>query len=260
MCFIFMFYLKEIGFRLQYLAFSSFLCLCLCYWNKDLLLFVLTFNILASNLKLHESGIDYFIYTHPSELLTIYFIVIVYFTLILMLPQLLWICLDFFKPSLTTSELVYIKKKINLSSTILYLSNTICFILLFPNFWRLFESFNEVSNSAGTLNFFLELKIRDYICFLKDFLYNTNICVLLIVCLHFVINSYSLKNLIRWRRSFVFINFVFATLLSPPDIFNQILNVSVLTFFFELTLFQRTLESKSCKYVKLSIRHHVKSF
>ena len=177
-----------------------------------------------------------------------------------MLPQLLWICLDFLKSSLTISELIYVRKKINVSSIIFYISNTFCFILLFPNFWSLFESFNKISNSTGALNFFLELKIRDYVCFLKDFLYNANICVIIIICLHFVITFYSLKNLLYWRKSFMFINFVFAILLSPPDIFSQTLNISVLTFFFELTLFQRTLEFKSCKYVKLLIQHRTKNF
>ena len=255
-----MFYLKEITFRFQYLSLSFLLCLSLCYYNRESLLFVLTFNVLASNIKLHQSGIDYFIYTHPSELLIMYLIVIVYFTSIIMLPQLLWICLDFLRSGLTKSEFIYVQNKINIGSTLLYISNAFCFLLLFPNFWSLFESFNKMSNSTGILNFFLELKIRDYVSFLKDFLYNTNICLAIIICLHFIINSYNLKNLLCWRRLFIFINFVFATLLSPPDIFSQVLNISVLTFFFELTLFNRVVESKSCKYIKLSIWHHVKSF
>lgn len=255
-----MFYLKEITFRFQYFSLSFFLCIGLCCYNRDLLLFVLTFNILASNLKLHESGIDYFIYTHPSELLTIYFVVIFYFTFIIILPQLLWTGLDFLKSSLTLSEYAYVEKRIRVGCAILYLSNTFCFILIFPNFWILFESFNKISNSTKTLNFFLELKIRDYICFLKDFLYNTNICVTLIVCLHFVVSSYNLKDLLIWRKFFLFINFVFATLLSPPDFLSQILNVSILNLFLEFTFFQRTVEFKSCKYIKLSERHHIKRF
>jgi sec-independent protein translocase protein TatC len=252
-----MFYIKEIIFRFQYLGFSFCIITILCWFNKDLLLFILTFNVLTSNIKSNLAGIDYFIYTHPSELLMTYISVILYFTFIFTLPQLFWHCLDFSKSSLKFSEYLNACQIIKGSSTIIYLLNIFCFLFLFPTCWTLFESFNQIKNLSTSLTFFLELKIQDYMSFLKDFLHNTNICLILLLGLHFILNFYGLKNLLYWRRSFLLINLVFATLLSPPDVFSQTLNTVILVFFFELTTFKRTLEFKSCKYVRFSVRHHV---
>lgn len=253
-----MFYVKELLFRLQYFGLSFCLIILLCWCNRDLLLFILTFNVLTSNIKFNLAGIDYFIYTHPSELLMTYILVISYFSFILMLPQFFWHCLDFLKSSLKLSEYLNIRQKIKENSIVVYLSNIFCFLFAFPTCWTLFESFNKITGLSTSLTFFLELKIQDYISFLKDFLYNTNICLIILLGLHFVLNFYGLKNLLYWRKLFLLINLVFATLLSPPDIFSQILNTIILIVFFELTTFKRTLESKSCKYINFSVKRYVK--
>lgn len=253
-----MFYIKEIIFRLNYLIFSFFITTILCWCNRDLLLFILTFNILRSNAGSNITGIDYFIYTHPSELFTTYFSVILYFTFIFLLPQLLWHCLDFLKSSLNNSEHSNVLFWVSRSLFSLYISNVLCFVFTFPSCWILFESFNQNSQPNITLAFFLELKIQDYVLFLRDFLYNTNICLILFIILHLILNFYGLKKILYWKNSFLLINLLFATLLSPPDIYSQLFNTVLLNTLIETITLKHVFESKCSKYLTIALRHRVK--
>ena len=59
-------------FRMQYFCISLSVTLILCYVYRNFLLYLLTFNILSDSSDSRIVGVDYFIYTHPSELLTVY--------------------------------------------------------------------------------------------------------------------------------------------------------------------------------------------
>lgn len=248
-----MFYLKEVTFRIQYLSLSFFLTASLCYYNKDLLLFLLTFNALASSSKtrLCGFGVDYFIYTHPSELLTTYLLIVIYFTFIILFYQLLWHGLDFLKSSLSKSHFNQLSITIKKASIGLFSLNTLFLLLLFPNCWTFFESFNNSSSADTTLKFFLELKVKDYVSFLRAFLYTSNIGLSLTLVLHLFLNYQSLKSLLKWKKLIIFLNIFFATLFGPSDSFSQLFDVALLSFFFEVTLFLSILDFKSKKYLTL---------
>jgi len=108
------------------------------------------------------------------------------------------------------------------------------------------------------LKFFFELRIQEYFNFVVDFLYLTNIFIFLFIFLYFLIYYFGLSNIIYWKRLFIFINIMCATLLSPPDVYSQIIILVILSFIFEsliiINLYFLTLK---INYEKL-IRHHVK--
>jgi len=48
---------------------------------------------------------------------------------------------------------------------------------------------------------------------------------------------FGFEKLLYWKKLFLFCNIVFATLLSPPDVYSQLLILSILTFFLEAIIF-----------------------
>ena len=247
-----MFYIKELIFRVQYFLVSLSLTLILCYTYRSLLLYLLTFSVLSSNNDSNISGVDYFIYTHPSELLTIYFLVIFYFSGLFLLPLLLWNFLDFLKSSLLRVEYYFLLQLFSILVLMIGLSNLFCFLNLFPTFWIFFESFNNFSDKINNeLNFFLELRIQDYFLFLSSFLYLTNTCLFFLLFICFLFSFYGIKTLLHWKKLFIFFNIVFATLLSPPDVYSQLLIFGTLTVIYEIIIFLYIFYYKICKYIKL---------
>ena len=246
-----MFYIKEIGIRLKYFGLAFLLSTSICFYNKSILLFLLTFKVIGSNSKLHKSSIDYFIYTHPSELLKTYLIIILYFSFFALLPYVLLSCLDFLMPSILKSQYQYIKSKIKSSIFIVYFCNCFCFFLLFPSCWAFFEFFNYASTDLTTINFHFELKIQDYLSFLKDFLYSANICLILLLFLNVVIDFLDLKKLLWWKRPLLVSSLTLVTFISPPDFFMQIFDVLLIVTFFELIMIRHITKHKAKLNVKL---------
>ena len=247
-----MFYLKEISFRAQFFFLSGFILTGLCYNHKGLLLFLLTFNSLSSNSKKYSFnlGADYFIYTHPSELFTTYFLVVFHFTFILTFHLVLWHLIDFSRSSLKRFEFDTLNTMIKITTGALYFLNFLFLILIFPNCWSFFESFNENSNRS-TLKFFLELKIKDYIHFLETLLYTINICFILIVVLHSLLNFQHLKILLQWKKLFFFFNLTLIAICGSSDLISQSLGVLMLWSFLQFTVMSRVITQKTKKYINI---------
>lgn len=241
-----MFYLLEILFRSQYILVSLLTTTFLCYLNKELLLFLLTFNTLSSN---HDSdlpncGIDYFIYTHPLELLFTYFIVILYFSMIFSLNALFWSISDFFRSSMNNSDFFTFRR--GLATLVFSISflNVIFVLFIFPSFWFCFQSFNDSLSSDITLNFFLELKIKDYFFFLKDIVFIINLSFFLIISLQLLTKYLNLSSLLTWKKGLMLTNFILSTFLLSSDMLTQVIEIALLMAFFEFTIFTRVLTLK----------------
>ena len=247
-----MFYLREVSFRAQYLFLSGFLLTSLCYSHKKLLLFFLTFNSLSSSSResAYNSGTDYLIYTHPSELFTTYFLVVFYFSFITMFPQVLWHFVDFSKPSLKRSKFDELNVGIKVAVGLICLLNFSFLILILPNCWRFLESFNESVNES-TLQFFLELKIKDYMRFLESLLYVINACFMLILALHFVLKFQPLKTLLHQKGLVFFLNLALIVVCCPADLMGQLLCMFALWGFVEFTVASQIAMSKFKKYVRV---------
>ena len=226
-----MFYFRELYFRLQYILFSLTLTLFICYLYKDYLLLLyiypLLFKTLDSSNNLFE--IDSFIYTHPTEIFSMYIYMIFFNSFFFLVPLIIWNIFDFLKQSFYYYEYHYLKKKIFFLYFLYFLYNYISLFYLFPKVWFLFEHLNK----PIFLNMFFELKVNDYIYFLFDYIYLFNISFFLLFIFFLLLKSIGIKSLIYWKKLLIVFNLVFATLLSPPDINSQIILLLVLTFFFE---------------------------
>jgi Sec-independent protein secretion pathway component TatC len=70
-----------------------------------------------------------------------------------------------------------------------------------------------------------------------DFFYLVNANIILFLFLGLILLHLKLQHILRWRKLFIFINVVCATLLSPPDVYSQILILFILSLIIESIIF-----------------------
>ena len=128
-----MFYLTELFFRFKYSFLSLFLSIFIAYFYKNILFILLTFPLLDYFYNLNN-----FIYTHPTELLTIHFLLILLISLIFQIPYILWHFLDFIKTSLLKNEYFKMLKVLIICTFFLIIFN---FLFFFFNFSKILAIF-----------------------------------------------------------------------------------------------------------------------
>jgi sec-independent protein translocase protein TatC len=227
-----MFYLTELFFRFKYSFLSLSLSIFIAYFYKNILFILLTFPLLDYFYNLNN-----FIYTHPTELLTIHFLLILLISLTFQIPYILWHFLDFTKTSLLKNEYFKMLKVLIICTFFLIIFNFLFFFIIFPKFWLFFYSFSFSFHESQTLNFFLELRVQEYFNFVISFIYSVNLFILIFFAIFFLILMFGFEKLLYWKKLFLFCNIVFATLLSPPDVYSQLLILFILTFFLEAIIF-----------------------
>ncbi len=238
-----MFYLSELLLRLKYVIISLILTFISCISYKNLLLPIISLSVISTSDRFGN-----FIYTNPTELLKVQLYLIVIFSLFILLPYLIWNILEFFKSSLFKYEY----KKVKILSIFLiiffYFSNILVNSLLFPKIWLFFENFNFSNNNAGLLSFSPELKIEEYLNFLIDFTFVVNSFLILFLILLFILLKFGVSNLLKWKKLFILLNIVFATLLSPPDVYSQLTILIFLSIVLETNILIFLLFTKITKY------------
>ena len=239
-----MFYLTELFFRFQYFIVSFLLTVLIAYLFKDILFILLTFPLINNSNTLNS-----FIYTHPAELLTIHLLLMVLIAFIFQIPYFFWHFVDFIKTSLIQKEYKNLTKVLLLCVFSLILFNFFFFFIIFPKFWFFFYNFNFSFNNPQTLNFFLELRVQEYFDFVLTFIYSVNIFILIFFLLFIFFLFLGFEKLLYWKKLFLFINIVFATLLSPPDVYSQLSILFVLTLFLEIIVFCNLYFYKSQKMI-----------
>ena len=227
-----MFYFNELFFRLQYILGSFLLTFLVVYFYKNILFVLLTFPLLDSSNTLTS-----FIYTNPTELLTTHFLLILLISVSFQVFYFFWHFVDFTKTSLCKSEYKNLLVTILLFLLTLSLLNFIFFFTIFPKFWYFFYNFNFSISEPQTLKFFLELRVYDYFNFVLSFIYTVNFFISIFILSFIFIFIFGFEKLLYWKKLFLFVNIVFATLLSPPDVYSQLAILFVLTLFLEVIIF-----------------------
>lgn len=252
-----MFYFNELFLRLKFSIFSFLLLLLICYFYKDILLIIFSIPIL--NLSLNPiAEFNNLIYTHPLELFKIHFFFAVVISFYLFIPYIFWHFVDFLKSSLIKYNYKLLLQQFNTIIISFFFINLFFFYNFLPNIWFFLKDFNNLNNSNKVLNFFFELRVEEYFNFVIDFLYLTNIFIFLFLFFFFVIIFFGVANIIYWKKLFIFINIVCATLLSPPDVYSQILILFFLSCIFESLILINLYSYKlNLTYEKL-IWHHIK--
>jgi sec-independent protein translocase protein TatC len=168
---------------------------------------------------------------------------------IFQIPYFFWHFVDFIKTSLIQKEYKNLTKVLLLCVFSLILFNFFFFFIIFPKFWFFFYNFNFSFNNPQTLNFFLELRVQEYFDFVLTFIYSVNLFILIFFLLFIFFLFLGFEKLLYWKKLFLFINIVFATLLSPPDVYSQLSILFVLTLFLEIIVFCNLYFYKSQKMI-----------
>ena len=237
-----MFYINEFFFRLKFFILSVSMFFFICYiYNKNLL-FIFLYPILKCILL--NNFICYFIYTDPTEIFIITFFIIFILFLYLYIPYFLWQLLDFFKSSFYCFEYNKINKIYIYFIFFILLINYFLVFFFLPKIWLFFDTYNNFIILNQILEIYTELKIKEYYYFIFNILYSINFSLFFIYFFLFFLTNIKVIYLLSKRKLFFFLNLVFATLLSPPEVSGQIIILIFLTFICELLLFFNILDIK----------------
>ena len=231
-----MFYFKELFLRFKYVCLSFFLTFFCLFIYKDFLLVLMSFPLLQNYTENDPEVFGKFIFTHPAELLKVQLFVSLIFSFLYLVPYISWTFLEFFKSSFYSNEYKRVKSLLLGILTFFLISNITINLILFPNIWNFFANFNMTENNNQTLNLFFELRIAEYIKFLTDFTYLSNFFLILITFIVLIIKNFGISTLLNWKRLFILLNIVFATLLSPPDVYSQLILLFFLSLILELCI------------------------
>ena len=243
-----MFYIKEIVYRFQYFLLSFFVSIFFCYYYKNILILLISCSLINSYTTFYGL-FDRFIYNHPIELIKIQMLVGFTISLFCLLPYILWLIFDFIKSSLIKEEYKKLKIIFIFCIFLFLFINTFCFFILFPNIWFFFQELNNIEQNHQSIQLFFELRVQDYYYFLLDFLYLINLFIIIGFFLFIFIYFHGINNFITWKKLFIFINILFATFLSPPDVYSQLLLFFVLMIILEIIVLFYIYTFKLKKYV-----------
>jgi sec-independent protein translocase protein TatC len=215
-------YLIEIKNRIFLLLICSLTTTLVSYRYKEVLLFIIVEPCIY-----HQShnnyNIYYFIFTNITDLLLVYLKLITFVTLQLIILLLILHVISFLTPALYYKEYEIYYSFIKLNFIFWVVSLILLNYVIVPITWIFFFNLqNIVSNKFMDLHF--EAKLDEYIKFYISMYY---ICVF--YCQSFAIFffllslNFSLKIIKKFRKLYYFIFVTLSTLISPPDIFSQIL-------------------------------------
>ena len=237
------YYTNEIWLRILYLSFSLLLTFSVTYYYIENCLYLFSYPILKTNFSLIENldvnlSLHRLIYTSITEAFIINIKFAFIFSILINLFLLIYHFLSFLLPSLYTFE----KKKF-LNIFIIIFSCTIfgyClnYFFLIPNIWFFLLSF-ETESVNTLLNIKMEAKMDEYF----DFVFTSFFYITLMFQIPSMIIFLKMKNiidstiLIKYRKYLIIISLFIGAMLSPPDIFSQLLFAVPIFFLYEFSVF-----------------------
>lgn len=208
----------------------------ICYIYKDSLLFFL----INSNYKLintHKQS--YFIFTDISEVFYVNLNIIFFISNQISLILILYHLLNFLSLGLYKTELIKFKILFKFFFVTWLISTFICYHIIIPVSWNFFLSFQHNGTFQQPISLFFEAKLSD---FLTYFIKLHQVCFFscqFLVGLIFLLNSHiKTHTQIKVFRKFFYLIFLFfSTIITPPDIFSQILITFSLIIIYEIITF-----------------------
>ena len=225
----FIFFIKHLNLRLVYslLSFAIALLCCYCYSDPLLYLFIKPFLL--------EIYSNRFIFTNLIEIFFTYIKFSCLTALIIALPILIFQLWLFFIPGLFRWERRKLTLALLISVSFLCMGYGISYKIILPSISNFFLNFDS-NNLYFPLHF--EAKIYDYLFFLLAIMLNIIVCfqmppLIIVLSLFEIIDC---KFLMRKRKIFYFILLFLATLLSSPELLNQLAMLSMLIILYEFSI------------------------
>ncbi|AFZ64347.1 independent transporter protein (mitochondrion) [Nannochloropsis gaditana] len=185
----------------------------------------------------HQQNVfPYFISTNLTEIFFVFIKLSFFVSFYCLYPVLLIQLALFLIPALYKYEYT-ILRNLFIVSVFLYLFTTYFTLEIFlPHCWKFFNSF-QLDANKNLVSIHLETRIADYLNFFVETFLLLNIGLHIFLVFILFLNKTTLNFTIKHRKVFYVIFFIFATLITPPDVFSQIVVGLMFLISFEIFLF-----------------------
>ncbi|WHQ47062.1 MAG: twin-arginine translocase subunit TatC [Candidatus Midichloria sp.] len=233
---------QDLKFRVILAVLWFVLCTAICFFIAEEI-----YNILVAPLAKafnYKEGRK-LIFTGLAEGLTTYIKLSLYAGFFLSFPFIIAQVYLFTAPGLYKKEKAIFLSYI-ISSTLLFvLGTTMVYFLVIPTAWRFFLSFEKFGFNSN-LPILLEARISEYLDLILDLIIGFGLAFQLPIILVILISMEIIKvnHLVEFRRYAIVIIFIVAAILTPPDVFSQIILALPLLLLYEISIILGKLINK----------------
>ena len=262
--------LSEVRFRFLWCLFSYTITFSFCFFFSEELLYLLakpflllshpapltsSFDfhnecVIVSSVKTEKSSIPPFLSTQLTEALNTYVISSFLFSFVFCIPFFVYQVWCFLIPSYNETQRLQASQFLFLSFGFFVFFLSISFFLLLPTIWLFLYQLNNTSTNLFVIQ--LQPKIYDFIMLTIRFLCLCSIGSQIPVLVLWLVQlkTILLQDCVKYRSSLVFFCILLSSLLTPPDLFCQLLTTFFMLIIIELTFFyafvQNCYSSKKC--------------
>lgn len=234
-------YYTEIKNRILLILFAWLLCLNICYYYKETILFIL---VNSNNSLLELDNKPYFIFTNVTEIFYVYLELILFVANQIALIILIYQILMFLALGLYQFEFLKLKFAFQIFTITWLFSFLLLLNVIVPFSWNFFLSFQEKMYNSQSIDLFFEAKLSEYLQYFISLYYicliNCQFLTVLVVTLTNL--SEKLKKTKIFRKLFYLIFVVFSTIVTPPDILSQLCISSFLILLYEFLILLREIK------------------
>ena len=226
-------YVKELRNRFFLIILCWISIFLIAYLYKEILLFELLKPTTEKTLIMFNS----FIFTNVTELFSVYIELAFFISKQITVFYIFYHFFSFLLPGLYVYEYSLIKSFFKIIIIFWIISTIIYYYYLAPVIWNFFLSFQE-NLSKQQINIKFEAKISEYLSFFIEMYNHCHLQFQIFVFIILFLNHHSdNKNLIKQYRKFLYFIFLLvSTIITPPDIFSQLIIYFVLILFFEIMI------------------------
>ena len=250
-------YLLELKNRFILLFITTISVIGISYFYKEVLLFLIIEPDALNNFNV-TLPLDYFIFTDVLEIFSVYIQLILFLSLQVFFLYFLYHCFIFLTPGLFFFEYNWLNYVFKIIIVVWGLSVLISKYLLIPIMWNFFLSFKNLSSI--TLHF--EAKLNEYLNFYISFYYlsilYSQIITFFLICLLYLNTNISVIK--KFRKLYYYFWILLSTLISPPDIFSQIIISFILIFFYEFFILVFLTKSVFYSLIRQPIKTNKNSY
>jgi len=190
-----------------------------------------------------EATFPYFISTSLTEIFFVYLKVSSFLAFYFAYPIIVIQLALFIIPGLYKYEYLIVRNFF-LLSILLYIGTTFFTYKIFlPYCWKFFSSF-QLKAEESLVSLHLEARIADYLSFFFETYFLLNAILHIFLIFLFLLYKITLNYILKYRKLFYLLFFIFATLMTPPDMISQIIVGIFFLVFFEIFLFSLFLSDE----------------
>jgi sec-independent protein translocase protein TatC len=206
----------------------------ICYNYKEILLYIIIKPSFNTYYKLNKI---YFITTNVTEIFNtyiylanfisnkiIFFFFLIHFTI-------------FISTGLYKFEILLIKKIILIYIILSFFSIIFLYFIVLPTTWNFFFNFQDII-FKNQLNLYFESKLSEYLSFFVTLNKLTDILAIIFTIIFIYINCIKnyLKFIKKYKKLIFYIFIIITTLITPPDIFSQLILSSFINVTYEIII------------------------